>query len=197
MSVSVQQLLGDAKRLVGRLREHDTTADQLLAQAQALGRNVEAMRQYNEELAELNSASQRPRSALILSIQQENRHIRELQQENKELVAALEEHQSALELIMAKYREHIIRLGQSQATEAKIAASMPQCHHLADKVSEMAAVMRKAAQVDEDCGAEQAQQLAQLKVENEVLRELLDIGRKSGSAGLEDREVQTEDNGGM
>lgn len=192
MSVTVQQLLGDAKRLVSRLREHDSTADQLLSQAQALGRNVEAMRQYNEELAELNGASQRPRSALILSIQQENRHIRELQQENRELLAALEEHQSALELIMAKYREHIVRLGQSRATEAKLVASMPQCHHLADKVSEMAAVMRKAAQVDEDCGAEQTERLAQLRVENEVLRQLLDISRKSGSTGLAEREVQTD-----
>lgn len=40
-----------------------------------------------------------------LGIQQENRHIRQLQHENKELRAALEEHQKALELIMSKYRK--------------------------------------------------------------------------------------------
>jgi len=40
-------------------------------------------------------------------IQQENRHIRQLQHENKELRAALEEHQNAIELIMSKYREHM------------------------------------------------------------------------------------------
>ena len=43
----------------------------------------------------------------ILGIQQENRHIRQLQHENKELRAALEEHQNVLELIMSKYREHM------------------------------------------------------------------------------------------
>ena len=44
---------------------------------------------------------------VFLGIQQENRHIRQLQQENKELRAALEEHQNAIELIMAKYRQHM------------------------------------------------------------------------------------------
>ena len=43
----------------------------------------------------------------LLGIQQENRHIRQLQHENKELRAALEEHQNVLELIMSKYREHM------------------------------------------------------------------------------------------
>ena len=43
----------------------------------------------------------------VLGIQQENRHIRQLQHENKELRAALEEHQNVLELIMSKYREHM------------------------------------------------------------------------------------------
>ncbi|CAN2389941.1 FGFR1 oncogene partner 2 [Pristimantis euphronides] len=47
---------------------------------------------------------------LVLGIQQENRQIRELQQENKELRTSLEEHQSALELIMSKYREQMFRL---------------------------------------------------------------------------------------
>ncbi|NXS65572.1 FGOP2 protein, partial [Pandion haliaetus] len=56
---------------------------------------------YQEEIQELNEvARHRPRSTLVMGIQQENRQIRELQQENKELRTSLEEHQSALELIM-------------------------------------------------------------------------------------------------
>ena len=46
-------------------------------------------------------------SYFLIGIQQENRHIRQLQHENKELRAALEEHQNVLELIMSKYREHM------------------------------------------------------------------------------------------
>lgn len=52
----------------------------------------------------------RPQRALVASIQQENRQLRELQQENRELRALLEEHQNALELIMSKYRQHISQL---------------------------------------------------------------------------------------
>lgn len=116
--------------------------------------------QYQEEIDSLNQvARHRPRSSLVLGIQQENRQIRELQQENKgrqlicsviinpscnfwcglllittttercygvfwdvvsynkpvftlpaELRTSLEEHQSALELIMTKYREQVFRL---------------------------------------------------------------------------------------
>ena len=53
------------------------------------------------------------RYMLLSGIQQENRHIRQLQHENKELRAALEEHQNAIELIMSKYRQHITCLVHS------------------------------------------------------------------------------------
>lgn len=97
--------------------------------------------QYQEEIDTLNQvARHRPRSSLVLGIQQENRQIRQLQLENKgghlfsavteispnsgggvtcvllhfllmtELRTSLEEHQSALELIMTKYREQVFRL---------------------------------------------------------------------------------------
>lgn len=93
--------------------------------------------QYQEEIEVLNQvARHRPRSTLVMGIQQENRQIRELQHENKgvfggyfntlhlsgfksdsshlsllaELRSSLEEHQSALELIMSKYREQVFRL---------------------------------------------------------------------------------------
>ncbi|KAJ7424025.1 FGFR1 oncogene partner 2 like protein [Willisornis vidua] len=105
----MEKALADAKALVERLREHDTAAEALIEQTTALNKRVEAMKQ--EEIQELNEvARHRPRSTLVMGIQQENRQIRELQQENKELRTSLEEHQSALELIMSKYREQMFRL---------------------------------------------------------------------------------------
>lgn len=193
-TVSVQQILGEARRLVGRLREQDGNADRLLVQAQSLNQGVEAMREYHEELAQLSCVATmpRPRAALVLSIQQENRHMRELQQENRELVAALKEHQSALELIMAKYREQVARLGSVCQAEQRLGESTQDCHHLADKVCEMAEVMRRAAEIDELAGARHTETLVRLSTENAVLRQLLDIGRRAGSAGLADAEVQTD-----
>lgn len=81
-------------------------------------------------------ARHKPKSAVIMNLLQENTQvswifptqvfaftmpwiravigihlqIRELQQENRDLRMALEEHQSAVELIMSKYREHIVKL---------------------------------------------------------------------------------------
>lgn len=45
MSVSVQQILADAKRLAGRLKYHDSSADLLLSQAQAMFCQVDAMKE--------------------------------------------------------------------------------------------------------------------------------------------------------
>ena len=64
--------------------------------------------QYHDVVSDLNEvANHRPRSTLILGSQEENARIRELQQENIELQTSVAEYQSALELIMAKYRDQV------------------------------------------------------------------------------------------
>lgn len=45
MSVTVHQILSDAKRLVSRLKEHDSVADNIISQTQTLYKNVEAMKE--------------------------------------------------------------------------------------------------------------------------------------------------------
>ena len=67
MSLTVQQLLSDAKRLTGRLRDHDSAADSIINSAQDVLKEVEAMRQYQEDIDNLNSiAHNRPRAQLVL-----------------------------------------------------------------------------------------------------------------------------------
>ena len=64
--------------------------------------------QYREEVNELNEfANHRPKSTLVLGSHEENVRIHQLQQENIELQTSLAEYQSALELIMNKYREQV------------------------------------------------------------------------------------------
>lgn len=99
----------------------------VLCRAQEVLKQVDAMRQYQEDIENLNEvAHNRPRAQLVLGIQQENRHIRTLQQENKELRAALEEHQNALELIMSKYRQHVTRLVNTPRPELTSALTSDQ-----------------------------------------------------------------------
>lgn len=153
---------------------------------------------YCEEMNELNeAANNRPRSALIHSIQQENRHIRQLQQENKELRLALEEHQNVMELIMSKYRQQVAKLvsvnskpSQPNTQEqAKLAAQI-------ERVSEMVAVMRKAAALGDDETQQQQRVIAALATENKGLKEMLSIASRSGSilpsSSVTDAETQTD-----
>ncbi|KAJ6666384.1 hypothetical protein lerEdw1_000657 [Lerista edwardsae] len=186
MSCTIEKALADAKALVERLREHDNAAEALIEQTTALNKRVEAMKQYQEEIQELNEvARHRPRSSLVLGIQQENRQIRELQQENKELHTSLEEHQSALELIMSKYREQMFRLLMaSKKDDPGIIMKLKDQHskdlqvHV-DQITEMAAVMRKAIEIDEQQGCKEQERIFQLEQENKGLREILQITRES------------------
>jgi len=204
MSLTVQQLLNDAKRLSSRLRDHDQSADHLISRAQEVLKEVDAMRQYQEDVENLNEvAHNRPRAQLVLGIQQENRHIRTLQQENKELRAALEEHQNALELIMSKYRQHVTRLVNAphpdftNINQLKIQALAERT----EKVCEMAAVMKEAVRVDEAACNQQQETVVRLITENKGLRELLEISQRSLSTPVQrarrpaptiHKEVQTE-----
>ncbi|CAG2063191.1 unnamed protein product, partial [Timema podura] len=56
MSLTIQQIILDAKRLASRLKEHDSSADVLLSQTQSVYKQIDAMRQYQEEVSELNDA---------------------------------------------------------------------------------------------------------------------------------------------
>uniref|UniRef100_A0A1B6G2J8 FGFR1 oncogene partner 2 homolog n=1 Tax=Cuerna arida TaxID=1464854 RepID=A0A1B6G2J8_9HEMI len=143
------------------------------------------MKQYKDEVGELNDAArQRPHSVLIAGIQQENRHLRELQQENRELRAALEEHQNALELIMSKYRQQMTQLVNNSKQNFHTLYNQQYTQVIekqADKITEMAAVMKMAAAVDDNNGIKDEATIVQLTTENKGLRELLDISVKFGS----------------
>lgn len=181
MALSVEKLLNDAHTLIVRLKDHDNLADNMISTTQILYNKFEAMKQYQDDITELNEiAKHRPRSTLVLGIAQENRQIRELQQENSELQATLEEHQSALELIMQKYREHTVKLLQSNRLERALqekesANKDPSVCQLMDKIDEMAGVMQKAIEVDEVSGCVDKERLSQLELENKALREMLEI----------------------
>lgn len=186
MTCTLENVLADAKSLVERLRDHDSAAEILIEQTTLLNKRVEAMKQYQDEIEVLNQvARHRPRSTLVLGIQQENRQIRDLQQENKELRTSLEEHQSALELIMSKYREQVFRLLMaSKRDDPAIVTQLREQHtnemqaHI-EKINEMATVMRKAIEADEGRQCEDEERIKRLELENSGLRELLGISREA------------------
>lgn len=199
MALAVEKILSDALNLSVRLKEHDITADSLIARTQSLQRQVEAMKRYQENLTELNEvARHRPRTSLILSLAQENSQIRELQQENKELRESLEEHQTALELIMSKYREQMSKLVQADRLEQAYLAKTLDCseeiNEKFEKIYEMAAIMWEAVKIDDHCLDQDKLIIAQLMKENASMRELLQISSSytQNLATMLDEDTQTE-----
>ncbi|KAG8224823.1 hypothetical protein J437_LFUL002270 [Ladona fulva] len=212
MSLTIQQILQDAKRLSNRLKEHDSTADELLTQAHYVYKQIDAMKQYEDEVKCISEAGrQRPAAELVAGIQQENWRLLELKTENKKLRESLEEHQGALEMIMTKYREHVAALlpkGRPDPVEAlkcdkyeKEENRASHCINLllekSEKICEMAAVMKRAIQLDDSLHKEEM--ISKLTVENKGLRELLEISCEHGSLRksllgpeTDDKSVQTE-----
>ncbi|MBN3303694.1 FGOP2 protein, partial [Amia calva] len=178
MSCTIEKVLSDAKALVDRLRDHDNAAEVLIEQTTSLNKRVEAMKQYQEEIQELNEvARHRPRSTLVMGIQQENRQIRELQQENKELRTSLEEHQSALELIMSKYREQVFRLLMTSKKDDPIIITKLKEQHSSVKYIYFVCQLVMLCLIGTACSAKLVE--LELVLENKGLRELLNISREA------------------
>ncbi|XP_023024525.1 fibroblast growth factor receptor 1 oncogene partner 2 [Leptinotarsa decemlineata] len=196
MSLTIQQIITDAKRLANRLKDRDVVADVLLNETHAINKKIDAMKQFQEEVEQLNEvANQKPHSQLIANIQKENRHLREIQQENRELRTALEDYHNTLEHIMSKYREHTAeqvyksRINFREFQEKKYNKIIQQ---QAEKIQEMAFVMDKAALIDEDRDFREKEVVSMLKVENQGLRKMLDIAQRCGNLKQEDKNIQTD-----
>ncbi|CAH1114120.1 unnamed protein product, partial [Psylliodes chrysocephalus] len=185
MSLTIQQIITDAKRLASRLKDRDVVADVLLNETHAINKKIDAMKQFQEEVEQLNEvANQRPHSQLIANIQKENRHLREIQQENRELRAALEDYHTTLQHVMSKYRQHTnkeiyrSKINFKAMQEKKYNEIIQQ---QAEKIQEMAAVMDKAALIDENVDSREQEVVSMLRIENQGLREMLDIAQKCGN----------------
>uniref|UniRef100_A0A182P1G9 FGFR1 oncogene partner 2 homolog n=1 Tax=Anopheles epiroticus TaxID=199890 RepID=A0A182P1G9_9DIPT len=208
MSVTFEQIILDAKRIANRLKDREALGDALLLESESVNKHIESMRQFQDDIDILNKlARDRSNNQLITIIHQENPQIREIQQENRLLKAALEDHQHALEHIMSKYREHT--QAKILNTKVNFVEAFTRHHRSADierrdelirqqtaKIQEMAAVMQRVSQMDEEKINQEQEVLSKLMTENKGLRELLEISHKYGSGGqkmlVDDKSTQTD-----
>ncbi|CAF1495640.1 unnamed protein product [Rotaria sp. Silwood1] len=179
MNLSLDTILTNARELVSRLRRDDTTADTAVSQAQYVQERILSMKQYGDDLAELNDiSSHRPKTAILYNIQKENRLIKQLQKENEELKQLVIEHRSVLEKIMYKYRQDIQQLILMNKEETKAINifnnSLAQdIQDKSSKIHEMASVMRHAIGIDDTNSASQEERINALLLENRGLKEIL------------------------
>lgn len=200
MSLTIEQVINNASHLAKRLNDGEAVADILLNETNRINEKIEAIKQFQGEVENLNEiANQKPHSQLIANIQKDTRHLKEIQQENRELRAALEEYQTTIEHIMFKYRQHTNeQIYKSKINFNSIQNNNVKYHNIiksqAEKIREMASVMQKAALIDDENEHISEDLLRKLKIENEGLREMLEISKKIGAGKLltEDKDVQTE-----
>ncbi|CAF1424981.1 unnamed protein product [Adineta steineri] len=181
MNLSLDTILTNARELVSRLRRDDATADSTVSQAQYVQERILSMKQYGDDLAELNDiSSHRPKTAILYSIQKENRLIKQLQKENEELKQLVTEHRSVLEKIMYKYRQHVQQLRlmeekEKMAVQLFNAGLAQEVQEKASKIQEMASIMQRAIDIDEINSATQEERINALLVENRGLKEILAV----------------------
>ncbi|XP_058789253.1 FGFR1 oncogene partner 2 homolog isoform X2 [Phymastichus coffea] len=211
MALTFQQIILDAGELVNEITTQENTADILICEIQSVCNQIDSMKQYQEDIETLNEQSnQKQREELVASYQKGNYgYFRELQAENKDLKLALEDYQKTMEQIMSKYRQQTAYfLRQTKQNypalpSAKCRSQNNQCKctgiidKQAEKIDEMATVMRTAAEIDEENEIKYLETLGRLKKENSGLREILDIANKytcqKTETSLENKTVQTDD----
>lgn len=169
--------------------------DALLSQTQDLSKKVESMKMYEENLNALNElAKQRPQAELTVGLFQESSEISQLQQENAQLRQSLDDHQSAIELIMSRYRSRVSRLvaaNRRQRAEYEAPADHSQTHEKIQHIQKMADVMWSAVKADSQ-PMDVTEHIAQLRLENSTLRELLSAGRHSLASPVCSQGAQTD-----
>ncbi|XP_053281548.1 suppressor of IKBKE 1 [Pleuronectes platessa] len=197
MACTLEKVLGDARTLLERLKEHDTAAEGLIEQSGALSQRVQGMREVGNDLPDKHTEDPSEIQELTkykphVLLNQENTQIKELQQENKELWLSLEEHQYALELIMGRYRKQMLQLMMAKKElDTKPVLSLHEDHakevqNQVERICEMGQVMRKAVHVDDQHYCSVQERLAQLEIENKELQDLLVISKSSVKAAREE-----------
>lgn len=187
---SIEKVLGDARTLLERLKEHDTAAETLIEQSSVLNHKIHSMKEVGNTLPDKNMEESTEYQELSrykphVLLTQENTQIKDLQQENRELCISLEEHQYALELIMGRYRKQMLQLMmEKKEIDAKPVLSLhkdqaKEVQSQLERICEMGQVMRRAVQVDDQRFCSVKEQLAQLEIENKELRGLLSISNIS------------------
>ncbi|XP_023179118.2 FGFR1 oncogene partner 2 homolog [Drosophila hydei] len=204
-NLSVGQMIMDAQRMASRVKDLDALGTALLEEAETNNRLVESLRQYQEDIESLNRvANNKTNADMVNRIQQQNVNSSEILKENRELKICIEDYERAMELMMQKYREHTV----TKVLDSKFNFKELYNERLwqvireqREKINEMAAVMHRAATADDENVQRELQTISQLRMENETLRELLQISKQYGSAQrpiregdhlLEEKAVQTD-----
>uniref|UniRef100_A0A3P8UTI0 Suppressor of IKBKE 1 n=1 Tax=Cynoglossus semilaevis TaxID=244447 RepID=A0A3P8UTI0_CYNSE len=160
MACTLEKVLGDARTLLERLKEHDNAAEGLIEQSGVLNQRVQSMKEVGNAPLDKHS---------------------EDTSEIQELTKYKPHHQYTLELIMGRYRKQMLQLIMvKKELDTKPVLTLHEDHakevqNQVERICEMGQMMRKAVQVDDQHYCSVRERLAQLEIENKELQDLLAI----------------------
>ncbi|VVC45779.1 Hypothetical protein CINCED_3A016737 [Cinara cedri] len=124
-----------------------------------------------------------PHEELVNSIRTESRQLQEIVRENRILRAMVAEHQTALEMIMSKYRSQVSHLINetkadklvSDLTAKTIEEKNALIIQQEERIKEMMTVMSIASRLEAEEASKKEEIIGRLQTENQTLRKLLNI----------------------
>ncbi|VBB26819.1 unnamed protein product [Acanthocheilonema viteae] len=178
-STSVGQLMADMRQLVINLQTRERATDSALAKSQIVNDKICGMKEYQEEVANMNDCwRMQGRKVLVAGLQHENRQILQLQQENRELRQALEDCENTLQLVMQKHRDVITKLAKQFVSPLRtsVAQDSKKCEApVNEKIVNLSRLLNECLADGESVSNHDQELIARLATENACLRELLNI----------------------
>jgi len=155
------------------------------------------MKQYTDDLSELNDMEEGclPHEELVNSIRTESRQLQEIVRENRILRAMVAEHQTALEMIMSKYRSQVSHLVAQSSADQRVnnitAKTIEEKNALIiqqeERIKEMMAVMSLASRLEAEEASKKEETIGRLQIENQTLRKLLKISTDLSAEKIPDK----------
>uniref|UniRef100_A0AAF5RXY6 FGFR1 oncogene partner 2 homolog n=1 Tax=Wuchereria bancrofti TaxID=6293 RepID=A0AAF5RXY6_WUCBA len=178
-TTSIGQLMADMRQLVISLQTRERATDNALAKSQILSDKISGMKEYQEEVANMNDCwRMQGRKVLVAGLQHENRQILQLQQENRELRQALEDCENTLQLIMQKHRDVVTKLAKQfiPSFRASVTHTSKKCEtSINEKIVILSRLLNECLADGESVLNHDQELIARLATENACLRELLNI----------------------
>uniref|UniRef100_A0A183DNC7 FGFR1 oncogene partner 2 n=1 Tax=Gongylonema pulchrum TaxID=637853 RepID=A0A183DNC7_9BILA len=178
-STSIGQLMSDMRQLVINLQTRERATDIALAKSQVVQEKISGMKEYQEEVANMNDCwRMQGRKVLVAGLQHENRQILQLKQENSELRHILEDCERTLQLVMQKHRYIVTRLTQQLSAIIRSSNKLKNKEYessVSEKVVELSRLLNDCFRTGESGSNYDQELIAKLATENACLRELLNI----------------------
>ncbi|KAG5447797.1 Circulating cathodic antigen [Clonorchis sinensis] len=135
MNCTVDGITEEVCRLVSKLEKRDLSLDALRESILEIQAPFAVQHRCQEDSLTFEELSKRveshPRGWLILCLAAENKELEQLQAENRTLLDSLDKHQSALDLIMKKYRLQVSQLMQTNRMEKLISTNGSRLENIA------------------------------------------------------------------